>query len=189
MARKPNTCKEGDLYPDPINGYVLIYHKGRYVRRNRLILSQKLGRELLSHECAHHIDGDRTNDDPDNLELMESGEHARHHSTGRHYSEKTRTKMRKAAAKRIELPGHRELLSARAKMQHSNGNLGRKTWTEEAIKRQAEKMKGFKPKVTEESRAKLRAAWTPERRETLRERIRRYNKNRKRGCHPLRSKT
>jgi hypothetical protein len=46
---------------------------------HRVILENKLGRLLSYNEIAHHVDGDKTNDSPDNIELMLRGEHTTHH--------------------------------------------------------------------------------------------------------------
>ena len=47
--------------------------RGVYV--HRLVLEAKLGRPLAPDENAHHIDGDRLNDHPDNLEAVHESEH------------------------------------------------------------------------------------------------------------------
>lgn len=65
------------------SGYVLRHspdhpHANRsgYVREHRLVMEQKLGRYLLPGEVVHHIDDDRGNNHPGNLELFESnGKH------------------------------------------------------------------------------------------------------------------
>ena len=50
----------------------------------KAILENKIGRRLLPGEITHHKDDDRTNDDPDNLEVMASqSEHAAHHNRKR----------------------------------------------------------------------------------------------------------
>lgn len=41
----------------------------RTILEHRLFLARKLGRALLTHETVHHKDGDRLNNDPENLEL------------------------------------------------------------------------------------------------------------------------
>jgi len=71
------------------NGYVLIYFpshlradKDGCVRENVLVLEKKLGRPIKEGFVAHHRDGNRQNDDPDNLEEMAFGEHSRYHNTG-----------------------------------------------------------------------------------------------------------
>lgn len=45
-----------------------------YVAEHRLVLGRKLGRPLTSTETVHHIDGDRQNNHPDNLQLRQ-GKH------------------------------------------------------------------------------------------------------------------
>ena len=52
---------------------------GKCIREHRLVAAQKLGRLLLPSEVVHHIDGDTTNNDPDNLAVLSHGEHARQH--------------------------------------------------------------------------------------------------------------
>jgi hypothetical protein len=39
------------------------------ILEHRLVMSRKLGRPLQPGENVHHIDGDRTNNAPENLEL------------------------------------------------------------------------------------------------------------------------
>ncbi len=48
-----------------------------HILEHRLNLARKLGRPLLSTETVHHIDGDHTNNDPDNLQLRH-GKHGKH---------------------------------------------------------------------------------------------------------------
>jgi len=50
-------------------------HRGR-VAEHRLVMAQKLGRVLNKKETVHHIDGDKTNNDPDNLEVRH-GKHGK----------------------------------------------------------------------------------------------------------------
>lgn len=51
-------------------------HDG-YVAEHRIVLARKLGRPLEDHETVHHIDGDRTNNAEDNLQLRQ-GKHGIH---------------------------------------------------------------------------------------------------------------
>ena len=61
------------------SGYVLVYapdhqnaSSGGYVREHRLVMEQKIGRVIEKHEVVHHIDNQRSNNHPDNLELFSS---------------------------------------------------------------------------------------------------------------------
>jgi len=52
-----------------------------YVYEHRLIMEQELGRPLLEAEVVHHIDLDPTNNDPDNLIVLDNdSEHGRVHA-------------------------------------------------------------------------------------------------------------
>ena len=61
-------------HPLSRNGYVLTY---------RLVAEKKLGRFLTETEVVHHINGDVTDNSPDNLEVMTQAEHASRHSPDR----------------------------------------------------------------------------------------------------------
>lgn len=62
------------------NGYLVHTtgpNKGRHVHRT--VMESVIGRRLLRWEHVHHKDHCRSNNDPDNLELMTASEHGRHH--------------------------------------------------------------------------------------------------------------
>lgn len=68
------------------NGYITIYmpeHPNNFnnkVYEHRLVMEKKIGRYLTSIEEVHHIDGDKHNNDPKNLQLFATkAEHTRHH--------------------------------------------------------------------------------------------------------------
>lgn len=57
-------------------GYVLVYvGNGTYIRRCRLVASEKLGRVLSPQEVVHHWSGNKLDDEPTNLFVCS----ARHH--------------------------------------------------------------------------------------------------------------
>lgn len=50
-------------------GYVVISNNGKQIKRCRHTMEQQLGRKLESHEQVHHKNGDRADDNIENLEL------------------------------------------------------------------------------------------------------------------------
>jgi hypothetical protein len=102
-----------------IDGYVLIHApdhphatgNGR-VREHRLVMERILGRFLEPGEVVHHIDGDRQNNDPSNLELFASnGEHLRTTREGQvpQWSEEGKERIRQGvirSAKNRRKPNH-----------------------------------------------------------------------------------
>lgn len=65
------------------NGYVCKYVKGYNkkgnVKMHRAVMEEHLGRRLSPDEIVHHIDGDKTNNDISNLDVMPRGEHSSLH--------------------------------------------------------------------------------------------------------------
>lgn len=54
---------------------------GTYALRYRLVAAEKLGRPLRDDEVVHHINGDPTDDRPENLDVMTDSAHKSHHAT------------------------------------------------------------------------------------------------------------
>ena len=52
-----------------VNGYRYIRHGGKQVFEHRVVMEKVLGRPLRNNENVHHLDGDKLNNDPSNLEL------------------------------------------------------------------------------------------------------------------------
>ncbi len=65
---------------------------GCTVHRSRAVLASTLGRPLSPGEHAHHIDEDRCNDSPSNIELLTAAEHNRHHKTGSRHRDDSKAK-------------------------------------------------------------------------------------------------
>lgn len=77
FGEQSSNWKGGKIMND--NGYVLIRSPKHpfvnafgYVREHRLIMEKNLGRYLLPTEVVHHLNGDRTDNRIENLELLES---------------------------------------------------------------------------------------------------------------------
>lgn len=60
-----------------LDGYRIVRHKGRNVPNARLVLAKKLGRPLKKREEAHHINMNRGDDRPENLEPKLKSNHGR----------------------------------------------------------------------------------------------------------------
>lgn len=74
--------------------------KKKYVYLHRAVMEQELGRYLDSDEQVDHKDGDKTNNKPSNLILVERGPHQKDHvHRGNHFWKKSpRNKPRKKKA-------------------------------------------------------------------------------------------
>jgi hypothetical protein len=71
-------------------GYVMVYaptnamaQSTGYVGEHRLVMSEIIGRPIADNEVVHHIDENRANNVPDNLQLMTRSEHTLLHKPKR----------------------------------------------------------------------------------------------------------
>ena len=55
----------------------------KYRKISRMVIEEHLGRELSIFEIIHHIDGDRSNNEIENLQIMTREEHTSLHCAGR----------------------------------------------------------------------------------------------------------
>ncbi len=62
------------------------YRKYFGKHEHRVIAEDSIGRPLLSTEHVHHIDGDKHNNDPKNLQVMSREDHLRLHAMGNKYA-------------------------------------------------------------------------------------------------------
>jgi hypothetical protein len=92
-------------------GYVMLYRPEHplangsgYIYEHRLAWMQANGRPLTSSERVHHIDGNRANNDPANLVVMDRVAHLVFHGG----SEPTRLKKSAANRRRYRNPKERE---------------------------------------------------------------------------------
>jgi len=60
--------------------YHVTDEQGRSMQAHRAVMEQVLGRKLAAWEDVHHLDGDRKNNDPTNLEVLGRSEHLRRHT-------------------------------------------------------------------------------------------------------------
>lgn len=73
------------------DGYVVIGRRFEH----RIVLAAKLGRKLKRGEDAHHLNGDRSDNRPENLEPVLHGEHVAGHNRRRNLAMLTRFRVDK----------------------------------------------------------------------------------------------
>lgn len=76
-----SACAEHKVYME--NGYLVEHHKGYNKKGNakqhRMIVEEYIGRKLEPYEVVHHINGVKTDNRIENLQVMTASEHASLH--------------------------------------------------------------------------------------------------------------
>ena len=103
--RTPAACIPGPDNPNykggwlDYKGYRQVKQDGKNVRQHRLIMEQHLDRTLSPDQVVHHINGEKTDNRIENLEIVEFGKHSSNHNRSRIY--KKGYKMKLSDAERV----------------------------------------------------------------------------------------
>ena len=93
MTQKLHKKPEDIIWHRSKRGYLYGSLCGRYVTQHRLVMEQIAGRRLQRGEVVHHKNHIPDDNRPENLEIMDFGEHTRLHRTGAVASPESRRHM------------------------------------------------------------------------------------------------
>lgn len=79
MSRE-SAAHRGNMLRD--RGAGISYRKRGGRHEHRAVAEEMLGRQLGFSDVVHHIDGDKRNNDPSNLQVLTRAEHMREHGLG-----------------------------------------------------------------------------------------------------------
>jgi len=88
----------------PTNGKLILVHQKVWKENNGLSY-------IPSGCCVHHLDGNKINNNPNNLLLLDVGTHSTLHHTGMKYSDESRKKMSTSGKKKIFTKEHRDKIN------------------------------------------------------------------------------
>jgi hypothetical protein len=75
-----------------------MWHNGRETYQHRVVAEQILGRPLESHEQVHHRNGVKTDNRPENLEVVDGRSHLVEHWQEGHYDPRVKRQTKPEAA-------------------------------------------------------------------------------------------
>lgn len=84
---------------------------GKRIDEHRYLMQKALGRTLLSNEIVHHKDGNKSNNDLSNLEILQRSEHSRMHTKERFKNAEAREKVREKAKRNAALVYKKNVLN------------------------------------------------------------------------------
>jgi hypothetical protein len=79
-----------------VEGRIWEKSESGWKKRSRLVVERRIGRKLNPDEIVHHINGNKRDDEFENLMLLSRGEHTTLHCLGRMVSRETRSKISKS---------------------------------------------------------------------------------------------
>lgn len=97
-----------------IEGRVTVNGVTRRMKYHRWVMEQELGHKLPSHVDVHHLDGNKANNDPANLQVIDHGRHTMTTHTGR-----------KRGGWKLNLNAEERLARSNRAKRLNLGNLGR----------------------------------------------------------------
>lgn len=124
------------------DGYVAIRVGDEYKLEHRHVMEQKIGRELVTAEHVHHKDGDKSNNDPSNLEILWVDEHASLHHDGKDEDKWVEVECfqceQKTERRKVELERHPRTYCSRSCYKKGSSRTPAKNRLDEEVERKAE---------------------------------------------------